>query len=141
MSSLNQALNNFLYQFSLAKNIKNRRSMNMQPKNALVWRQGITIWDATKRRLWINLRDVIDASEETYLISLLRDISEIWTLWKEDGFIYIDNINILNSHLLSDGLHLLETGKCLWAKYFINTVNNFFHMHTHQCKRTKYDVD
>ena len=45
--------------------------------NALVWRPRITLADATQRRLWENLRDFRDVSEETSLINLQGDVSEI----------------------------------------------------------------
>ena len=46
-------------------------------KNSSVWRPRITVSDTTQRRLWENLRDLRDLSEETSLINLLRDVSEI----------------------------------------------------------------
>ena len=49
--------------------------MNRQPKNDLVWRQRITASDATG--LWESLRDLRDVSEETSLINLPGDVSEI----------------------------------------------------------------
>ena len=45
--------------------------------NALVWRPRISLADATQRRLWENLRDLRDASEELSLINLQGDFSEI----------------------------------------------------------------
>ena len=51
--------------------------MNRQLKNALVWRPRITVSDATQRRLWENLIDLRDVSQEASLINLLGDISEI----------------------------------------------------------------
>ena len=45
--------------------------------NALVWRPRITLADATQRRLWENLRDLRDVSEETSLINLQEDVSKI----------------------------------------------------------------
>ena len=45
--------------------------------NALVWRPRITVSDTTQRRLWENLRDLRDVSEETSLINLQGDVSEI----------------------------------------------------------------
>ena len=45
--------------------------------NTLAWRQGITVSDATQRHLWENLRDLNDVSQETLLINLPGDISEI----------------------------------------------------------------
>ena len=40
--------------------------------------------DATQRRLWENLRDLRDVSEETSLINLQEDVSEIckWALFE-----------------------------------------------------------
>ena len=46
-------------------------------KNALVWMPRITVSDATQGRLWENLRDIRDVSEETSLINLLGDVPEI----------------------------------------------------------------
>ena len=49
---------------------------------------------------------------------------------KKNGIILTDNGNIFNIDLYQDGLHLLESGKCL-AKNFIFVLNNFLNMHTH----------
>ena len=49
-------------------------------RNALVWSPRITVSDATQRRLWENLRDLGDVSEETSLINLPEDVSEICKL-------------------------------------------------------------
>ena len=46
-------------------------------KNALVWRLRNSLADATQRRLWENLRHLRDVSEETSLINLQGDVSEI----------------------------------------------------------------
>ena len=46
-------------------------------ENALIWRPRFTVSDATQRRLWENLRDLRDVSEETSLINLPGDVSEI----------------------------------------------------------------
>ena len=48
--------------------------------NTLVWRPKITVSDATQRRLWENLRDLRDVSQETSLINLPGDVSKIWKL-------------------------------------------------------------
>ena len=45
--------------------------MNIYAKDALVRMPIITFSDATQRRLWENLRDLRDVSEEIYLINLL----------------------------------------------------------------------
>ena len=55
----------------------------------------------------------------------IESVNEKIPLYKRNSFIYADNTNILNSHLFSDGLHLIETGKCLLASNFINTVKSF----------------
>ena len=46
-------------------------------KKASVWKQWITGSDETQRRLWEDLRDLRDVSEEASLIYLTVDISEV----------------------------------------------------------------
>ena len=44
---------------------------------------------------------------------------------KENSLVYIDNANIPNPCLFTDGLHLAEKGKCILANNFIDILNNF----------------
>ena len=62
---------------------------------------------------------------------------KIAALCKQILFIYVDKVNLLNSHLFSDCLDLLETGKCQLANNFISAINNFLYMDTHQNKKPK----
>ena len=60
---------------------------------------------------------------------------------KNNNFIFVDNGNISNIHLFDDGLHLVESGRCILANNVIDRINNFFnfintpsppeHTHTH----------
>ena len=51
--------------------------MNKLPKNVAVWIQRILVSNATQRWLWEDLRDLIDVSEETPLLNLNEDVSEM----------------------------------------------------------------
>ena len=53
-------------------------------------------------------------------------------LEKVNHFIFIDNNNISNIfHLLDDGLHLAESGRCILANNLIDHLNKFLLMHLH----------
>ena len=43
--------------------------------------------------------------------------------------IYMDNANIPKSSLFTDGLHLVEKGKCILVNNFINMLNSFLGIH------------
>ena len=49
---------------------------------------------------------------------------------KNNNFIFVDNINISNIHLFDDGLHLVESGRCILANV-IDRINNFLLEHRH----------
>ena len=64
--------------------------------------------------------------------TVIKKVNEkIVDMCKKNGIVFIDNGNISNMDLYQDGLHLLERGKCLLAKYFIFVLSNFLNMHTH----------
>ena len=50
---------------------------------------------------------------------------KIAMMYKKNSLVYMDNANILNLCLFTDGLHLVEKVKCITANNFINTVNSF----------------
>ena len=41
-----------------------------------------------------------------------------------EGFGFINNINITSQYLWKDGLHLIESGKVILANNFIHSINN-----------------
>ena len=60
---------------------------------------------------------------------------------KNNTFIFVDNSNISNVHLFDEGLHLVESGRCILANNVIGCINNFLlkrrhhpniHIHTMQ---------
>ena len=54
---------------------------------------------------------------------------------KNNNFIFVDNSSISNIHLFDDGLHLLESSRCVLANNVIDRINNTLsppeHTHTH----------
>ena len=48
-----------------------------------------------------------------------------------DGYEYIDNDNIPRDMLYKDGLHLLDKGKYLLSRNFIENLNHFLETHVH----------
>ena len=59
-------------------------------------------------------------------LQLLIDThEELTSLCKEPKIKYIDNRNISGEHLFKDGLHLIDSGKTIWANNFIYNLNNF----------------
>ena len=44
---------------------------------------------------------------------------------KKNSLVYMDNANIPNSCLFTDGFHLVEKGKYILANNFINILNSF----------------
>ena len=50
---------------------------------------------------------------------------EIAMMYKKNSLVYMDNANILNLCLFTDGLRLVEKVKCITANHFINIVNSF----------------
>ena len=58
--------------------------------------------------------------------SLLEEVNE------KISFIFSDNSNISNIHLLDGGLHLVDLGRCILANNVIDRINNFLLTHCHQ---------
>ena len=59
--------------------------------------------------------------------SFIGDVNkEIAMMCKKNSLVYMDNANIPKSCLFTDGLHLVEKGKCILANNFINILNCFF---------------
>ena len=64
--------------------------------------------------------------------SLLEEVNEkISFMCKNNNFIFVDNSNISNIHLFDDGLHLVESGRCILANNVIDFINNFLLTHLH----------
>ena len=64
--------------------------------------------------------------------SLLEEVNEkISFMCKNNNFIFVDNSNISNIHLFDDGLHLVESGRCILANNVIDRINNFLLTHRH----------
>ena len=58
---------------------------------------------------------------------LLEEVNEkISFLCNNNNFIFVDNSNISSIHLFDDGLHLVESGRCILANNVIDQINNFF---------------
>ena len=47
------------------------------------------------------------------------------------GFYFIDNSAVMERDLWKDGVHMVESGKCLVAKNFICNLNNFLGIRNH----------
>ena len=59
--------------------------------------------------------------------SLLEEVNEkISFMCKNNNCIFVDNSNISNIHLCDDGLHLVESGRCILANNVMDRINNFF---------------
>ena len=72
---------------------------------------------------------------------LLEEVNEkiSFMCQKNNNFIFVDNSNISNIHLFDDGLHLLESGRCILANNITDRINNFLltylhhpHLHIHK---------
>ena len=64
--------------------------------------------------------------------SLLEEVNEKTSfMCKNNNFILVDNSNISNIHLSDDGLHLVESGRCILANNVIDRINNFLLAHRH----------
>ena len=64
--------------------------------------------------------------------SLLEEVNEkISFVCKNNNFIFVDNSNISNIHLFDDGLHLVESDRCILANSVIDRINNFLLAHRH----------
>ena len=64
--------------------------------------------------------------------SLLEEVNEkISFVCNKNNFIFVDNSNISNIHLFDDGLHLVESGRCILANNVIDRINNFLLAHRH----------
>ena len=64
--------------------------------------------------------------------SLLEEVNEkISFMCKNNNFIFVDNSNTSNIHLFDDGLHLVESGRCILANNVIDRINNFLLAHRH----------
>ena len=64
--------------------------------------------------------------------SLLEEVNEkISFMCKNNNFIFVDNSNISSIHLFDDGLHLVESGRCILANNVIDRINNFLLAHRH----------
>ena len=65
--------------------------------------------------------------------SLLEEVNEkISFMCKNNNFIFVDNSNISSIHLFDDGLHLVESGRCILANNVIDRINNFLLTHRHK---------
>ena len=65
--------------------------------------------------------------------SLLEEVNEkISFMCKNNNFIFVDNSNISSIHPFDDGLHLVESGRCILANNVIDRINNFLLTHCHQ---------
>ena len=49
----------------------------------------------------------------------------------KNGFYFIDNSPVTERDLRKDGVHLVESGKCLVANNFICHLNNFLGLRNH----------
>ena len=64
--------------------------------------------------------------------SSLEEVNEkISFMCKNNNFIFVDNSNIFNIYLFDDGLHLLESGRCILANNVIDRINSFLLTHLH----------
>ena len=62
--------------------------------------------------------------------SFIGDVNkEIAMMCKKNSLVYMDNANIPKSCLFTDGLHLVEKGKCILVNNFINMLNSFLGIH------------
>ena len=58
--------------------------------------------------------------------SFIGDVNKnIAMMCKKNSLVYMDNANIPKSCLFTDGLHLVEKGKCILVNNFINILNSF----------------
>ena len=63
---------------------------------------------------------------------LFVDVNKkIAMMYKKNSLVYMDNANIPKSCLFTDGLHLVEKGKCILANNFINILNSFLGIQHH----------
>ena len=60
---------------------------------------------------------------------LLEVNGKISFMCKNNNFIFIDNSNISNIHLFHDGLHWLESSRCILTNNVIDRINNFLLTH------------
>ena len=59
--------------------------------------------------------------------SFLEEVNEKNSfMCKNNNFIFVDSSNVSKIHLFDDGLHLLESGKCILAYNVIDRINNFY---------------
>ena len=56
---------------------------------------------------------------------------KIAMMCKKNSLVYMDNANIPKSCLFTDGLHIVEKGKCIFANNFINILNSFLGIQQH----------
>ena len=57
--------------------------------------------------------------------SVLEEVNKkISFMCKNNNFIFVDNSNISIIHLFDDGLHLVESGRCILANNVIDRINN-----------------
>ena len=64
--------------------------------------------------------------------SLVGDANKkIAMMCKKNSLVYMDNANIPKPCLFTDGLHLVEKGKCILANNFIDILNSFLGIHQH----------
>ena len=64
--------------------------------------------------------------------SLLEEVNEMTSfMCKNNNFILVDNSNISNIHLSDDGLHLVESGRCILANNVIDLINKCLLAHCH----------
>ena len=68
--------------------------------------------------------------------SVLEEVNEkISLMCKNNDFIFVDNSNISNIHQFDDGIHLVESCRCILANNVIDRINNFLLTHLHHPNR------
>ena len=65
--------------------------------------------------------------------SLLEEVNKkiFFMCKKNNNFIFVDNSNISNIYLFDDGLHLVESGRCILANNVIDRINKCLLGHRH----------
>ena len=62
----------------------------------------------------------------------LEEVNEkISFMCKNNNFIFVENRNNSNIHLFDDGLHLLESDRCILANNIVDCINSFLLTHLH----------
>ena len=69
--------------------------------------------------------------------SILKEVNKkISFMCKNNNFIFVDNSNISNIHLFDDGLHLMESGRCILVNNVIGRI--IFYQHTFTSRANTY---